>query len=345
MTENHQVLSVHSVDYDTDNPRIKKALEKYGDKINADRIYFALRSATDGTQGASSYTSLRDSILAHGGIASPITVCQRGDRFVCIDGNTRLAIYKQFLKKESEVKWSNIKAVVLKDAEQRDIEKIRVAAHLVGAREWPAYEKARYLHYLRDQKFMDYNEMIALCGGNKKDIERQIDAYHDMNEYYRDMVDDDTAFHIDRFSGFVELQKPGIKESIFEAGLELENFGQWIHDGRIYRLADVRQLPKVLPDENARDIFLNGGPRSIEKAIKHLDQRIDAERGGAAGRTTLESASLHQLVEVLSRRIDDLPYSEIRALKNRENDNASDHLIALENLSEQIRNLLQDVGE
>lgn len=62
MTENHQVLSVHSVDYDTDNPRIKKALEKYGDKINADRIYFALRSATDGAQGASSYTSLRDSI-------------------------------------------------------------------------------------------------------------------------------------------------------------------------------------------------------------------------------------------------------------------------------------------
>ena len=104
-------------------------------------------------------------------------------------------------------------------------------------------------------------------------------------------------------------------------------------------------MPKVLPDENARDIFLNGGPRSIEDAIKHLDQRIDAERGGAAGKATLESASLHQLVEVLSRRIDDLPYSEIRALKNRENDNASDHLIALESLSEQIRNLLQDVGE
>ena len=346
MTENHQVLSVDSVHYDTENPRIKKALEKYGDKINADRIYFALRSATDGTQGTSSYASLRDSILAHGGIASPITVCQRDDKYVCIDGNTRLAIYKQFLKEESDAKWSKIKAVVLNDAEQRDIEKIRVAAHLVGARQWPAYEKARYLHYLRDRKFMDYNEMIALCGGNKKDIERQIDAYHDMNEYYRDMVDDDTAFHIDRFSGFVELQKPGIKESIFEAGLELENFGQWIHDGRIYRLADVRQLPKVLSDETAKDIFLSGGPRSIEKATRNLDQRIDAERGGSTATTTLESASLHQLAEVMSRRIDDLPYSEIRALKKSRNENASaDYLMALENLVDQIRNLLQDVGE
>ena len=70
MTESHRVLNVDSVDYDTENPRIKKALEKYGDKLNAERIYFALRSATDGIQGTSSCDGLRDSILAHGGIAS-----------------------------------------------------------------------------------------------------------------------------------------------------------------------------------------------------------------------------------------------------------------------------------
>ena len=135
------------------------------------------------------------------------------------------------------------------------LRRFRVAAHMVGAREWPAYEKARYLHYLRNQEFMDFSEMVALCGGNKKDIERQIDAYHDMNEYYRDVVDD-TAFHIDRFSGFVELQKPGIKDAIFDAGLELTDFGEWIRDGNIYRLADVRQLPKVLAEDEAREVFL-----------------------------------------------------------------------------------------
>ena len=344
MTENQQVLSVDAVDYDTDNPRIKKALEKYGDKLNADRIYFALRSATDGIHGAASYAGLRDSILAHGGLASPIVVTARGDRYVCIDGNTRLAIYKQFRKERSEVKWSSIKALILKDAEASDIEKIRVAAHLVGAREWPAYEKARYLHYLRNQKFMDYNDMIALCGGNRKDIERQIEAYHDMNEYYRDVVDD-TAFHIDRFSGFVELQKPGIKDSIFDTGMELQDFGEWIRDGQIYRLADVRKLPKVLPDDEARDIFVRGGPRSIEAAIKNLDQRAESERGSAPGKTTLTAASLHELVDALTRRIHDLPYSEVRALRKRENPDASDQLRALEDLSEQLGHLLQDVGE
>ena len=291
-----------------------------------------------------SYAGLRDSILAHGGIASPIVVTARGDRYVCVDGNTRLAIYKQFLKDRSEDKWSRIKAVILEDVKPYDIEKIRVAAHLVGAREWPAYEKARYLHYLRNQEFMDFNEMIALCGGNRKDIERQIEAYYDMNEYYRDVVDD-TAFHIDRFSGFVELQKPGIKDAIFHAGLELKDFGEWIRDGKIYRLADVRTLPKVLPDDEAREIFLGGGPRSIETAVKRLDQRADTERGSATGKTMLEVASLHQLTIVLSRRINELPYTEIRALKNRETPDASDQLRALEDLSEQLRGFLQDVGE
>ena len=36
MTERHRVLNVDSVDYDTENPRIKKAIEKYGDEPEKD---------------------------------------------------------------------------------------------------------------------------------------------------------------------------------------------------------------------------------------------------------------------------------------------------------------------
>lgn len=341
MTEHHEVLHVDSVDYDTDNPRIKKALEKYGDKLNAERIHFALRSASEGDRGASSFVGLRDSIRASRGVQTPIVVTVQGDRYTCVDGNTRLAIYRQFLREQPEDHWSRIKAIILKDATQVDIEKVRVAAHMVGAREWPAYEKARYLHYLRNQEFMDFSEMVALCGGNKKDIERQIDAYHDMNEYYRDVVDD-AAFHIDRFSGFVELQNRGIKEAIFDAGLELRDFGEWIRDGNIYRLADVRKLPKVLADDEAREIFLRGGPRSIEKAIKCVEQKDEPL---SPTKTILETASLHQLAQVLARRLNDLPYSDVRALKNKEAPDAADQLRTLEDLSEQLQGFLQDVRE
>ena len=341
MEESHATLDVELVSFDTENPRIKKALEKYGDKINAERIHFALRSASDnGTRGTSSYNSLKWSILASNGALCPITVNKKDDKYVCVDGNTRLAIYKEFKKESATGDWSEIKATVLENATQRDIETIRVSAHLVGAREWPAYEKARYLHYLRNENFMEYGEMIALCGGNKTEIERQIDAYHNMNEYYRDIVDD-SAFNIERYSGFVELQRPKVKKAIFDADLDLKDFGEWIRDGKIYRLADVRKLPQVLGDDDAKATFLDGGPRSIEDAIRVLDQK----RPGLATHTTLESASLYDLADVLIQRLTDIPHSEVRDLRSRENDEAAEHVSTLESLSEQLQKLLEDVSE
>ena len=344
MTERQVILDVGSISFDTDNPRIKMALEKYGDQTTADRIHFALKSAAGGTNGTSSYTRLRDSIRANGGVVFPIVVITRGDGYVCIDGNTRLAIYKQFLREHTQGQWSVIKAIILTDAGQRDVETIRVSAHLVGSREWPPYEKARYLHYLRNEELMGYNEMIELCGGNKPDLERQIDAYHDMNEYYRDVVDD-TAFQIDRFSGFVELQKPKVKQAVFDAGLKLEDFGEWVRDGMIYRLEDVRQLPKVLHDDEAREIFLEGGPRSIERAYKYLEHKIDIQRGPGAKKISLDTATIYQLADALVHRINELPYTELRALKNREHGDSEEQISTLEDLSTRLKNLLEDVSE
>ncbi len=230
MTSTYTTLPTQQVIFDCDNPRIKVALEKYGDKLDGQRIRFALQSATEGLSSASSYRSLKDSIRAAREISIPIVVRPEGDRFVCVDGNTRLAIYHELQDEGAPGDWTQIACLVLDDPDQRDVETIRVTAHLVGAREWPAYEKARYLHYLRNVEFMDYDDMIARCGGNKSNITQQIDAFHDMNTYYRDVNKGD-AFKVDRFSGFVELQKAGIKDAIFAAGFDLQDFGDWIRDG------------------------------------------------------------------------------------------------------------------
>ena len=257
MKSTNQLIPTDQIAFDEQNPRIKVALEKYGDKLDERRIRFALQTATEGSSTVSSYRSLKDSIRAARGISIPIVVWLDDDRFVCVDGNTRLAIYRELEDENAPGDWTLINCLVLNDPEPLDIETIRVTAHLVGAREWPAYEKARYLHHLRNVEFMDYDELIARCGGNKNTITQQIDAYHDMNEFYRDVSSDD-AFKVDRFSGFVELQKSDIKDSIYSAGFDLHDFGRWIREGQIYRLADVRKLPRVLADDEAKDALVNG---------------------------------------------------------------------------------------
>ena len=339
--EKHAEIAVDEVDFDTQNPRIKMALEKFGDKLNSERIHFALRSATDSINNGSSFARLRESILASGGIQTPITVIDSADRYICIDGNTRLAIYKDFLKHETKGEWTRIKATILVGATQRDIETKRVSAHLIGAREWPAYEKARYLHHLRNQEFFEYSEIIALCGGNasRTDIERQIDAFEDMNEYYRDLVDD-TAFKIDRYSSFVELQKPYVKDAIYQAGFDLKDFGEWVRDGKIFRNADVRLLRTVLPDESAREVFVSGGPKSIEHA-----EGLLKEKSRPKGSQSFDSASLSQLAEALRQKIADLKYTDVVAMRDDASDQSSEGVRVLQDLNDQILELLAIVSE
>ena len=268
-----------------------------------------------------------------------------GDRFVCIDGNTRLTIYRELQEEGAPGDWAAINCLVLDNPTQNDIETIRVTAHLVGAREWPAYEKARYLHHLRNVEYMDYDELIARCGGNKTTITQQIDAYHDMNEFYRDANSDD-AFKPDRFSGFIELQKVGIKDSIYEAGFDLHDFGKWIREGQIYRLADVRKLPRVLADDDAKDALVNEKIGSIEDAINIADaNRKRKDVLPSPESTTVAKASIAILSETLLQRIKSLPREDYVALRDRQYEAAQQEVDVLMELAEHLHDLLKDVSK
>ncbi len=344
MKSTYSLVPTHQIDFDRENPRIKVALEKYGDKLDDQRIRFALQTATEGSASTSSYRSLKDSIRAARGISVPIVVWPTNGRFVCVDGNTRLTIYYELHEESAPGDWTAINCLVLDDPDQRDIETIRVTAHLVGARDWPAYEKARYLHYLRNVEFMDYDDLIARCGGNKTTITQQIDAYHDMNEYYRDVNSDD-AFKVDRFSGFVELQKTDVKDSIYSAGFDLHDFGRWIRDGQIYRLADVRKLPRVLADDEAKDTFVNGGIRSIEDAIAVAEANRQKDVHASSADTTVANASMAVLAEALLHRIKALPREDYLALRDRLYETADRDVDTLSDLAEHLHDLLQDVSK
>ncbi len=312
MREEFLSLNIDDVDFDDKNPRIKGALEKYGKDITAGRIHFALQNSADnGAKNASGFHRLKVSIRAEGKINEPIKVVKKDGRTICIDGNTRLAIYREFAKDSSDNKWQSIPAVILEDASQLDIEKIRVTAHLIGPRPWPAYEKAKYMKYFRYEELMDYQEMIGLCGGNEKDIQEQIDAFDDMNDYYRDKLED-ADFRIDRFSGFVEFQKRGIKEAILEAGFELSNFGDWIKDQKINALQDVRLLPKVLRDEEAREKFVTGGINSIKLAARLVD---DKNRDEDEVAQSIQDASLDALAHAFRVKLEGMTQLDLDALK------------------------------
>ena len=73
-----------------------------------------------------------------------------------------------------------------------------------------AYSKAKYLWELQHKELMPLDRIVEFCGGNRRDVMIAINAYADMEHYYRPICDADD-FDTERYSGFVELQNTRVK--------------------------------------------------------------------------------------------------------------------------------------
>lgn len=301
-------VPVAEIELDRDNPRIRRFLEMYPSPT-PEQIYLALGAGGEaGGEGGTSFDKLKNSILSSRGIVQPIIVNRKDGRLVCIEGNTRVAIYRSFLEDNVAGDWTQIPAMVYTDLPEDRVDAIRLQVHLVGPRAWDPYSKAKYLHYLRTQELQPFERIIDFCGGGKREVQESIQAYSDMEKYYRPLVDEG-KYDLTRFSGFVELQKPKIKETIFANGHSIGDFAQWIHDRRIDPLYTVRQLPAVLENAKAHQIFLKQG---MKKAIAALDRPdLDVELG---------QASIGQLARALAEAVRRIDLAEIRRLRANPDD-------------------------
>jgi hypothetical protein len=241
------LLPIDEVQLDRTNPRIRRFLEIHQGEPTYAQIALALDVAggTDG-EGATTPEKLRNSILTNGGIMQPIIVNKQTDgSLVCIEGNTRLYIYRSFVEDGTEGDWSKIPALIHEGLGNSDVDAIRLQAHLVGPRQWDAYSKAKYLWELQHKELMPLDRIVAFCGGNKREVTQAIQAYADMEHYYKPICDAND-YDTEKYSGFVELQNSKVKDSIMKAGYDLTDFASWLDKGNIKGLtALVRAIDDI----------------------------------------------------------------------------------------------------
>lgn len=326
-------LPVADIQLDRFNPRIRRFLEIYPGEPTHDQVALALDvtgGGDDAAQGATTPEKLKRSILSNGGIIHPIVVNRddRGD-LVCIEGNTRLYIYRSLVAGRAEGDWTHIPAIVHEQLGAREVDAIRLQAHLVGPRPWDAYSKAKYLWELQHRELMPLDRIVDFCGGSRREVTTAIQAYADMEHYYRPACDPD-EYDTERYSGFVELQATRVKDSILRAGYDLTDFAGWIRKGNIRNLQEVRQLPRVLSDKRARDVFVKEGVKSALNVLEKPEL--------ASG---LRGASVGQLARALAEAARSIRSEEIRRLQERPEDDAIRHiedaLEELQYLSKQIQ--------
>ena len=303
----YELVSVDAIELDTTNPRIAHALSSYKPPYKAEQIYLALNAGGREEEGGTTTTfnKLKQSIFTNGGISQPVHLHEKAKgKYVSIEGNTRVAIYQEFKHQKAKGSWDKIPAFVYSDINDERLHAIRLQAHLVGPRPWDPYSKAKYLRHLRNDLNYPFDRLVDLCGGNKRSIQESLQAYEDMEGYYRPLLKPGEPFDTDRFSGFVELQKAGVKQALQQTGYSVKDFAQWIRSRKIERLADVRVLPRVLKDPKARQVFIDV---DIDAAKKVLELPEVSE--------TLQRAGLLALCRALTQTIQKVEFSELRKLK------------------------------
>ncbi len=329
-------IPIDQVVLDTSNPRIKQFLEMY-DVPTEEQMLLALGAGADeegGNDALASFRRLKHSIIASGGIIQPIIVKPvAGEQYLCVEGNTRVAIYRQ-LRNESQTRddylgqWDELPAIVDDQMDEDAAHRVRLQVHLVGPRPWDPYSKAKYLNELVSDYKMPYDRLVALCGGSERDIRQSIDAYHDIETHYRPVVEDDSHSNFDpsRFSAFVELQKPGIKAALYEAGYDERDFSKWVDDRNLRPLQTIRKLPQILANSQAKRIFLRDGAKAAILALEAPD--LD---------TKLREATIPQLARALQEKLDSLSFDQSEAIKS--DDQADDYLDLLD-LAKSINDIL-----
>ncbi len=263
-----QSLPIDSIKLDEDNPRIKQCLENYT-TVTPEAIALALWDSGDG-DAATSYRVLRDSIKDSGGIIHPIVVNQEdnGD-YVAIEGNTRLQIYKDFVEKKVPGEWTHITALVYDGLTKVEKHSIRLQSHLVGPRDWDPYSKAKYLYQLSEIEILPMNSIVNMCGGNKNEITKSIDAYKYMKMYYEPYakskgLEPDTR----DYSKFREYENARIKSAIQHKGFEENQFAKWVVDENIDKAQSVRLIPAIMRNKDALDTFLKGNLTEAETILR-----------------------------------------------------------------------------
>ena len=299
------MLPVGDLVLDVSNPRVARYIEMYGDEVTDDQMSLALGAASYDQTDGTTFQSLRASIRTHGGLIHPILVDRKSEqRLVVIEGNTRALIYREFQNASDSDTWDEIPAIVYDNLDEKQIDAIRLQAHLVGPREWDPYSKAKYLDYLSNSEHLTTEQIIDFCGGQRTEVHRFIDAYNDMEQYYRPLVTSDDQFDPTRFSAFVELQNPRVKEALVTNNYTNHDFARWVHEKTLYPNDRVRKLPAILANDQTRSVFLAHGAREAEKI---LDSPSTVE--------ALADATLVQLANALYERIHAMPYLEMLRLR------------------------------
>lgn len=258
-------LDIFTIDYYTENPRINYIISKYpADTITSELIEKTLLRKE-------STKELIHEIEENGGLLEPVIVLSGK----VIEGNTRLCAYRRLYQKSQQEKWRKIRAqVITEQLTQKEIFTILSNYHIRGKTPWDLYEKAACINKMIDQG-QGIEEVARIIRSTKTKVENMLKAYKIMRDKYlvraQNQEENGSSEDLKKFSYFDALfTNKDLAQRVENTPQFLDEFVEWVAEGRILKAQDVRELHNILNNNKAKKKFLEAEAEGCFEEAKEV---------------------------------------------------------------------------
>jgi hypothetical protein len=298
---------------DPNNPRFKHIEKKLTDKEIEESIW-----------KESDTQELYNQILAAGGLYEmPVIdhnrIVREGNRrTVCLRVLKRRAA-KRELPNIPPSKFDKIKCRLLsKNSDPAFVALFLASIHVKGKKEWNTFNRALYIYDLHNMHHLSYDTIAKHLGMGKITVIRMVDVYKATEEYGRRHTEDKQWYH--KFTYFDELYKKRDLKEFRENTVNVIKFGDWVKEEKFHDVRDVRDLPKIVTDnealevlerakiDDARRIVESKDPTIKSPQFKRLKETIEIIRSFSRKEliNTLNDASRLALLKTLKTEVESL---------------------------------------
>lgn len=252
------------------------------------------------------------------------------------EGSRRISCLRELVRKyknnpEKRKKYDTVQCIMFpKETPPKEIALYLAGVHVSGKKPWDALNKASHIYTLYNQYKMTYDEIRVALRMGKGTVMRAIKAYKYHTEYGKKYGNVDEKW-LKKYSYFDEVLKRGDLKPWSESEENIQEFMEWLRDNRIEAGMEVRDLSRILENNEAFKIFKGEGG-TVKKALEYLsliDPTVGSKFYSSINRTleeidfmpreelmsTIGNRAKIDMLKELRKKLDDL-ISDIERLKN-----------------------------
>jgi hypothetical protein len=237
---------------------------------------------------------LYQSIYQNGGLIEDPIIYDNG---VVVEGNCRTVCLRELCKKyPKDQQFQQVHVRVLPtDVTEEQLMLLLGELHVAGKIAWRAFDQAEYVWRMNKLFGKNYDYLASHLRWSRSKLTQKIAAYEESKSYIERTGDPQGT---NRFSHFEEfMKKKELREKRESEPAFMIEFGDWVRAGKFPDAKDVRYLPEILKNEDAREKFESTGIRDAQAVLYGKNPALVSNLYSAIDQASveLESASLAEI--------------------------------------------------